>query len=273
METWDETEARFRSHLIATGRSEETARCYIANLRVFGKWCQRHGASPYDCVRYDIEAHLAQEMKRIGRNTVALRLAALRAFYKSIGTTPSPTDGLSIKREKQAPRRPYSASDVQALLEAAHSERDRAMLIVAEHCGLRVSELVGLRARDVDLERAIMLVRGKGSKQRWVALTPATTRALTPFLGGTRGILWWTQNGTPVGVPRAKRILDGIARRAGVHGHWHRYRTTFATRFLAATHDLHSCQVLMGHANPGVTAHYAAFNAQDVALDQMRALM
>ena len=259
----------FYTHLLTSGRSEQTARSYAANLRVFESWCHRREADPLDADKRVIESYLSDELKRLARNTVALRRAGLRAFYAYIGR-PEVTLGLLVKREHLAPRKPMTETDLDVLLRSCRNDRDRAMLTVALECGLRVSEVVGLRKPDVDLSDMTRLVRGKGSRQRWVVLSGRAADALMPYLAASTGVLWWTRQGNVMSVQRAKRNMWEIEQRAGIKAHYHRLRTTFASRFLRATHDIDSLQTLMGHADTNTTRRYAAYGAQQRALDQMR---
>lgn len=275
-ETWAETEATYASYLLTTGHSDQTTRSYVANLRIFARFCALRAIDPATAGRPVLEAYVTAEFTRISRNTVALRLACLRAFYgfcrDRLGRQDDPTRGLIVKREETAPRPPYTEADIAALLAACRNARDRAMIIVALECGLRVSELVGLRAGDVDLARGLMLVRGKGAKQRWVGLGPRPSAALRPFLCGSGGVLWRMKDGWPLTVRRAKRNMGEIARRAGVRAHWHRFRTTFAHRFIDATRDADALQTILGHVSADTTRRYTAFHAQERALDAMRRL-
>ncbi len=260
-----DTELDFHGHLLANGHSLETAKTYVAALRIFGRF-----HDPASAERPDVERYLAREFGRIARNSVAGRLAALRAYFEFCGR-PEVTAGLRVKREHLAPPRPVQPDAIASLLDAATNPRDRAMITVALECGLRVSELCGIRRDDVDLTRHLLLVRGKGAKQRWVSLTARAQEALTPELPRT-GAVWRTQTGQPVTAGHAKRTLARIAARAGVSTHYHLFRTTFASRFLAQTHDIDSLRVLMGHRDTTTTQRYAEFEAGDRALEQMRSL-
>ena len=271
MESPPEAESRYRNYLLSTGHAPETTRVYISIARLFGSWCAAHEIEPRAAERESVQAYLAHCLDRVGRNTVALRLAALRTFFAFCGR-PQVTEGLRVGLEKLAPRQPFSAHELAQLFAACRNERDRAMITLALPCGLRVSELVGMRQQDVELDRGLLLVHGKGSKQRWVALDETCCSMLQQFPTSRRGLVWLTRDAQPLSRRRAERNMEEIAKRAGLHAHWHRLRTTFATRFLNETHDLESLQTLMGHASPDVTARYAAYTRQQRALDQMRRL-
>jgi integrase/recombinase XerD len=179
-------------------------------------------------------------------------------------------EGFQVKQVKLAPRKPLSEADFETLLAACRNERDRAMLIVTLECGLRVSELTGLRVEDIDLNERVILVRGKGDKERWLGLSERAVVALRPFVITASDFIWFTKDGKPMNAKRAKRNMEEIEKRARVHAHYHRLRTTFAHNFLHATHDLDSLQTLMGHSDANTTRRYAAYGAQQRALEQMR---
>ncbi len=261
------SESLFRSHLLTTGRSQETAKTYghsIANLR---HWADSQNLDAGALDRRQVESYLGRELTRVSRNSAAGRLAALRAWFDFLAK-PEATAGLKIRREKLAPHRPAHPDDLATLVRAANNPRDAALIVVALETGIRVSELVGIRGADVDLRAGLLQVRGKGSKDRWVGLSQDAQNALRPFLRA--GAIWRTQAGAPMTVGLAKIMLSRLAARAGVRAHWHLFRTTFASRFLADTHDLDSLRVLMGHTDTTTTQRYAEFNAQARALASQR---
>lgn len=269
--TWATTETSFCSYLLATGHAPSTAQTYLSILRLFRKWCRQRETNPIEVSRPAIESYLADQLLHIGRNTVVLRLAALRAFFAFLGRHDA-TEGLRIKSERIAARQPFSQVEVDLLLSGCRNERDRAMILIGRCCGLRVSEIVGLTAEDIDLVRAMALVRGKGSKQRWVGLPSQAIQVLAPFLLGATGPIWHTREGRPLSVKRAQRNLEEIARRAHVRAHWHRLRTTFAVDFIEQCHDIQALQGVMGHESIETTARYAEYTKMKRGLDYMRRL-
>lgn len=261
--------AAFHDHLLASGRSPETAKTYGAAVNVFASWW----AAALETVQHaDLEAYVAHERSRLSQNTLAARIAALRAFFAFLGKS-NLTEGLRVRREELAPQRPFSEDDLAQLFGAA-SERDQAMMLVALDCGLRVSELLGIQLEDVDLGAETVVVRGKGSKQRRLHLSARCRTTLRRFCVRPNGPLWRVQDGGALTVAEAKRELWRIGKRAGVADcHWHRFRTTFAHRFLERSRgDIDSLRQLMGHSKIETTAHYTAYGASQRALEQMRRL-
>jgi site-specific recombinase XerD len=180
-------------------------------------------------------------------------------------------NGIRVEQEKLAARKPLHEGEWESLLSSCRNERDRAMLTVAYECGVRVSELVGIERGQIDLRDRTLLVKGKGAKERRIALTDRAYIAILPFLEAVAsGPIWLTRDGRPMSAKRAKRNMEEISKRANIKAHYHKLRTTFACRFLAKTHDLDSLQTLMGHEDANTTRGYAAYGAQQRAIDQMR---
>lgn len=259
----------FYLYLRTTRRSERTSLNYVDDLRIFQRWCYQRETDPRDADRLAIQAFLSSELQRVSPNTVAHRKAALCAFYAYLGRA-DVMEGIEVKQVKLAPRKPLSDTDFDLLISACRNERDKAMIILALETGLRVSELVGMRVADVDLHERLLLVRGKGDKERWLGLSDRALAALQPFVSTATDVIWFTRDGQPLNAKRAKRNMEEIEKRARVQAHYHRLRTTFAHNFLHATHDLDSLQTLMGHSDANTTRRYAAYGAQQRALDQMR---
>lgn len=259
-------ESLFRSHILSTGHSLETAKTYQANVAIFERWAHSKNVIPDQATRADVETYLAEEFSRLARNSVAGRLAALRAYFEFLGR-PEATAGLKIRREQLAPQRPYHQEDLDALMEAATTDRDRALMALALETGTRISELVGIRRDDIDLRDRRLLVRGKGGKERELFLTPRAVLVITPYARAGLGPIWRTQDGRPLTVGHAKTTLTRIGARAGVQAHWHKFRTTFANRFLARSNgNIDALRVIMGHRDTTTTQRYAEAEATDRAL-------
>ncbi|MFP4622561.1 MAG: site-specific tyrosine recombinase XerD [Gemmatimonadota bacterium] len=162
--------------------------------------------------------------------------------------------------------------EVERLLEApdpAHRLywRDRAMLEFAYASGVRVSELTGLKVRDVDLEDGFATVYGKGSKERLVPIGSAAVRAIGRYLrelrdrlegGGGGGVLFLNNRGEPLTRMGVWKILRKHVERAGITRKVtpHTLRHTFATHLLEGGADLAAVQEMLGHADISTTQIY-----------------
>jgi site-specific recombinase XerD len=141
--------------------------------------------------------------------------------------------------------------------------RDDAVLELLYGSGLRVAELCGLRPGDLDLDRRLVTVWGKGSKQRQVPLSAPAAEALGSWIEGGRAhlandrtppdALLLNRLGRRLGPRDVRRILD---RRAAAPTNPHALRHTYATHLLDGGADLRAVQELLGHADLSTTQHY-----------------
>ncbi|MBI5387868.1 MAG: tyrosine recombinase XerC [Verrucomicrobia bacterium] len=291
----DEAVEQFLQHLATDrGASPCTVRNYSEALVDFFNWHEqdRHAPPPWEKLqRDDFRAYLRQlGRQKLSRATTHLRFSALRTFYKflirrgRVESSPiknivlpkqekrlpkfltiqqvfslleQPTRQLNQPRERKGPGRP---------LEASACYRDLAMLETIYSCGLRISELCGLRVEDIDFHEQLVRVRGKGKKERIVPIGATALAAIQQY---------WAQLLTPPGardpvfLPTRKLVKPVSARvfqvrlknylmAAGLDPHLtpHKLRHSYATHLLDAGADLRSVQELLGHAHLVTTQVY-----------------
>jgi site-specific recombinase XerD len=269
--TWDTTAEGFRRYLLTHGRTPDTAKTYVQHLRTFWNYRLCCSGDAAQIGREAVEDYLFDQISRVASSTAHVRLAALKAYLRwrldlPDKAEPPVTFGLAVKKTQHQSRPPLTEVDGERLLASCRTAEQRLLFIIGFGCGLRISEILSLRAENIYPDRGLMLVLGKGKKERWVAPQPEVFRAIAHH-GVARGMLFQLER------LQAWKMMKRIAVRAGVEGFYpHRMRITFASKFLAETHDLHSLQILMGHSSPDVTSKYASFDAQAIALDQMRNL-
>src|SRR6185503_9078374 len=201
----DEHIERFLQQLITErGVSAYTARNYRQTLREFYGWrFKEHGAGPNwrKLVRDDFRAYLRSlGRSNLSRSAIQLRFSALRSFYKSLirsgFVSASPIKDIALpKLEKRLPRFATGKQMLDLLAapakelarleksEAANVDRleylrDAAILETIYSCGLRISELCGLVAEDVQWDEQIVRVRGKGKKERHVPIGAPALEAI-----------------------------------------------------------------------------------------------
>jgi site-specific recombinase XerD len=148
--------------------------------------------------------------------------------------------------------------------------RDRGIIFTFLHTGIRRGELVGLRKTDVDLNRDVITVTGKGDKTRQVYLALEAQRAILGYLRlreDSSGTLFVTLDGRPITGNAIQCMLSDLGRRAGIDDvrvSAHTFRHTFAVNFLRAGGSLRHLQEVMGHASMEPLEHYLRIvNADD----------
>ena len=206
----------------------------------------------------------------------ARSLAALRTFHKFLVREKlagdNPTD--QVASPKSLAPLPYTLSpyDVENLLASPKGEsplawRDRAMLEILYATGLRVSELVGLRQGDLQMDVGYLVAFGKRGKQRIVPLGEAAAEALLDYLRYGRGsldkgrgsqVLFLNRSGEGLTRQGFWKIIKRRAREAGIRQSItpHTMRHSFATHLLENGADLRSVQAMLGHADISTTQIY-----------------
>ncbi len=214
----------------------------------------------------------------LSKVSVARALASLRSMYKWLAregvVKQNPAALVSTpKLPKKLPRVP-TMEELNGLLNsempetAAFPERDRAIFELLYGCGLRNSELVGIELDDIEEANGVILVRGKGKKQRYVPLDGAVAEALQAYRGARQRVLEETrknsrrlflnQRGGPLTTRSVGRIVKQIAVARGLPPdiHPHTLRHAFGTHMLSEGADLRAIQELLGHERLSTTQKY-----------------
>lgn len=270
----------FLTHLrVERQLSPHTVRNYAADLRAFlGFWEEHHPGQPLELATYrQLRPYLAQVARGRRKTTLARKLASLRTFFTflqvqgRLETNPAalaPTP----KLDKPLPRFLTVDEVVQLLGRPEGGDfarvRDLAILEVFYAGGLRLSELAGLTLADVDLERGVLKVLGKGGRERLAFLGRPARQALAAYLpareallarrGMATSALFLNRQGGPLSARGVARIVAARARQAGVPGglNPHALRHSFATHLLEGGADLRAVQELLGHASISSTQRY-----------------
>ncbi len=273
------------------GLSENTVRIYLSDLTSFREYLSRQDLSLTDMDRAMLRSYLAwlatngrSGSEGYARVSVARKLTVLRSFYRYLvqeglfRSTPVPS-GRSFRIKMQKPLPGFlGKGEVERLLEAPDDTtplgaRDRAILEVLYSCGIRLAEIQELDVTNVYLSRQELLVRGKGSKERWVVFGEPAQAALAHYLEDARPLLaagmeralFTNRYGKRLSRRSIEKLVRSYAARAGTRDgvHPHTLRHTFATHMLEGGADLRVIQELLGHASPTTTQIYAHVTKQE----------
>ncbi|MFT4173408.1 MAG: site-specific tyrosine recombinase XerD [Rhodocyclaceae bacterium] len=258
------------------GLAKNTLEAYRSDLTLLAGWLAGRQASLSAASKTDLAAYLADLSQRSKPATQRRVLAAMRRFYRlqlaenRISADPS----LDLDPPISAERFPktLSESQVEALLDAPDTEttfglRDRAMFELLYATGLRVSELVGIKIFELDLNIGVVRVMGKGSKERLVPLGEWALEWLRKYLAQARpALVKHTDEAvflTRFGHAMTRQMFWGLIKRyavtAGIRTELispHTLRHAFATHLLNHGADLRVVQLLLGHADISTTQIY-----------------
>jgi integrase/recombinase XerC len=290
----DEWITKFLQHLAADrGASAYTQRNYRQALWEFHRWHQaeRQQPPPWERLqRDDFRAYLRSLGRHnLGRAAIQLRFCALRTFYRFLirlgAMGASPIKNLSLpKVGKRLPKfltpeqmanlldapvkllPPESDADTDRATAAFACRRDVAILETIYSCGLRISELCGLVAQDIDWSERLVRVRGKGKKERLVPIGQTALAAINEYWsllpqppeGESPVFLAGPKKRTPVSPRLLQLRLKKYLALAGLDPSLtpHKLRHSYATHLLDGGADLRSVQELLGHAHLVTTQVY-----------------
>jgi integrase/recombinase XerD len=260
---------------VEKGLARNTLESYERDLRKYLDYIKTK--RPDDIVPSDVTSFLTSlSSAGIAAPSIARCLAALRGFHKYLVTdglsSRDPTINLETPRGWKRLPKTLSSADVEALLKQPDPAtliglRDKAMLELLYATGLRVSELVGLKLNDINLERGFLVVMGKGSKERAVPLGEEAVFFVQTYLDQGRTVLLKGRDSDHLfisskhqGITRQMfwERIKHYTRRAGIERvvSPHTLRHSFATHLLDNGADLRAVQAMLGHSDISTTQIY-----------------
>jgi len=239
----------FERHLRAMNRSEKTVDTYLIAVRQAGAFLRAHGTTIEAATRADLEAFMGDLLARRAASTAATYHKVLRILYAwLVEEQEIPLDPMARIRPPIVPDKPVPVvpeDGLKALFRACagttfEARRDTALLMLLLDTGARRAEMVGLTLDDVDLDLDVLLVLGKGRRERSLPFGTRAGEALDRYLrarGRHKHValpwLWLGQKGrlTDAGL---RGVLRRRGAQAGLPGlHPHQFRHTFAHAWLA----------------------------------------
>ena len=275
--------ADWRAHLADNRRkSPHTVRAYVAAATrlVAAQGCEDWAAAA-QIEAYHLRAHLAaRRAEGLGNASTARELSALKAFIafaRAQAGDPDPAAprlrGPRLKKGLPRPVTPDEAENLAELVDGLATTdwigaRDRAVLLLLYGSGLRIAEALSLTGRDAGMGE-VLLVSGKGGKQRVVPVLPVTRAAVAEYVKSCPWPLTPAEplfrgaKGGPLSPGMVQRAMANARRALGLPDTAtpHALRHSFATHLLSAGADLRSLQELLGHASLGSTQIYTRVDA------------
>lgn len=268
------------------GAARNTLLGYGRDLTDFADWLDRKGTSTETATRADVEAYLTDcDAQGLSAATRARRLSAIRQLYRFAFEEGWREDNPAIEirgpgRTKRLPKT-LSVDEVTRLLDAARTQgrspadrlRNTCLMELLYATGMRVTELVSLPLSSAKGDPRMLLIRGKGGKERMVPLSPPARDALSAWLADREA----KDDALPRGTPPSRFLFPSssaqghltrhrfyilikeIAVAAGVTPSKvtpHTLRHAFATHLLENGADLRAIQTLLGHADLATTEIY-----------------
>lgn len=260
----------------AASTSPRTLKAYDTGVRVYVRWAQDGGANILKVTGREAGRFVAflqvgsDTQGPLSPNSVGLRLSAVRALYRALSWAGAESNAafaaLQVRGEVTpgVVINPPYGEELEGVL-AVLPERERLLLLLCSHAGLRISEALAVRRADVMVMpggRARLQVVGKGGKRRVVPLGRRVREAAlsqSPLPGGA--LFEWNYD------QAVYRLRKGF-RAAGVGAAWrgfHAARKASATRLYGLSKDFTRVSVFLGHGSVDVTRRYVALPEGDVS--------
>lgn len=259
---------------VEKGLAANSIDAYERDLAKLRKWTAKNGLDPISLKRNDLREWLIDlSGTMLSENSKRRLLSSLRGFYKFLmfegHITDNPAENLDSPQKSFCLPKFLNLAEVELLLSQPDTStetglRDTALLELMYSSGLRVSEAVNVRIRDIDLDGGILTTTGKGSKTRRVPIGSSAVEWLKSYLALRRkheNIEVPNLFVTPAGRPLSRQAIHSLVKehseKCGLKGvSPHTLRHSFATHLVQNRADIRSVQQMLGHADISTTQIY-----------------
>ncbi len=272
------TSAYIREYLsylgVEKGLAKNSLAAYERDLGKLAGWAEKNGIGLLDLTTQDLREWLMDlSYSGLAESSKLRSISAARGFFKFLMTEghaeKNPAEELATLKKSQYLPRFLNSAEIERFLRQPDVSResglrDRAIIELMYACGLRVSELVDLRVRDVDTDAGIVTCTGKGSKTRRVPVGASAVGWVKSYLAGRAKIenlavenLFVSAAGRPLNRQQIHKMVKGYGDACGFEGvSPHTLRHTFATHLVQNRADIRSVQEMLGHADISTTQIY-----------------
>ena len=257
---------------IEKGLSNNTVSSYKNDIKSFLLWLDKKSFNPLNINASDANSYVSKLFgDGLKSSSVNRKISAIKSFYiflqkKKIIMKSPIADIVMPKQEKYLPVS-MSEEEVERLLNSPDlniqiERRDKAMIEVLYATGIRISELTNLKLTDLDVNRSVLKVFGKGSKERLVPFGEKAAESINLYLKDRKDLkskeIFLSNRGTKISRGAFWQRIKIYIKRANlkISISPHTLRHAFATHLLNRGADLRSVQILLGHSDLSTTQIY-----------------
>jgi len=278
---------RFQDYLVfERNLARNTIQAYSRDIECFiREMAERKVARPGDVSRKIVAEYLNNlAVLPLAPSSLARKTSAIRLYFRFLAGEKEierdPTDTIELPRQSHHLPAVLTLDEILQMLSAVDKKRkgglrDTALIEVMYGTGMRVSEVVGFRLEDIRASEQVVLVFGKGSKERAVPLGDITLKALNAYLekerplldrkgSGAGRVFLNLRDGSPITRMGIWKVLRKYAELAGIEHnvHPHVLRHSFATHLVENGADLRAVQEMLGHADISTTKIYSHLSGE-----------
>jgi site-specific recombinase XerD len=249
---------KIKDELKLRNYSRRTIESYLACLKEYFKYIKNIKREPDVATikKYLLEKH----DRRQSSQTINLHLQAIKYFYREVMKSITPID---IKFAKTASKLPVvlSRKEIEKIINSIKNQKHNLLISLSYGAGLRVSEAVNLKIKDVNLEELTLHIKGaKGNKDRISTLSEKIYSDLKALmvLKNANDYVFASNRGGKLDERSAQKVFENALRKTGIEkdATFHSLRHSFATHLLENGVDVRYVQELLGHANIRTTQIY-----------------
>ncbi|KDA48095.1 Site-specific tyrosine recombinase [Leuconostoc pseudomesenteroides 1159] len=260
--------------------SPQTLKAYLTDITEFETYLSENGGFTQfkDVQGLDVRVFLNDLYEHnLARTTISRKISSLRMFYQFLIANKfaldNPFDNVALRKHQNHLPEFFYENEMQELFDVAYDHSDKlwqrnaALLEFLYATGARVAEIASLQLEQVDFSQRLVLIHGKGNKDRYVPFGHFASIALSTYIDGLRSdltagmdhrVVFVNHRGQPITTAGITYILDQLMKQSSLTGkiHPHMLRHTFATHLLNHDADMRTVQELLGHVNLSTTQMY-----------------
>jgi integrase/recombinase XerD len=280
MSTWQSYIKEYQNYLrLERGLSKNTIENYTFDIEKLVLFLNQHEItiSPIQISEETIQQFIYEISSKVNARSQSRVISGLKSFFNYLVfedyRKDTPLELIEVPKTGRKLPDTLATEEIDALisaidLSAPEGERNRAMLETLYSCGLRVSELVGLKISDLFFEEGFIKITGKGNKQRFVPVGSSTIKYITSYVNlirvhypthkGHEDTLFLNRRGKQLTRAMIFTIIKDLAVKISLNKTIspHTFRHSFATHLLENGADLRSIQLMLGHESITTTEVY-----------------
>lgn len=279
--TWDNAIESYKTFLILEkSLSANSVEAYLNDISKLAKFCaSKHKVNQPDGVTYDILKSYLIYVSELGvtNRTQARCISSIRSFFKFLvfdgQLAENPTKLLEAPKIGRKLPNILSVEEIDSMLNAVEmykpeGQRNKAIIEMLYSCGLRVSELIGIKLSNINFRSGVIKIDGKGNKERIIPLSKNAKTEIKQYQKVYRDyldipkeyedILFLNKRGTSLSRVMVFNIIKHLALRAGIKKNVspHTFRHSFASHLVSGGADLRAVQDMLGHESILTTEIY-----------------
>lgn len=280
MSTWQSYIKEYQNYLrLERGLSKNTIENYSFDIEKLVLFLEQHNikVSPLHITEETIQQFIYEISSKVNARSQSRIISGLKSFFNYLVfedyRKDTPLELIEVPKTGRKLPDTLATEEIDALISAIdlstpEGERNRAMLETLYSCGLRVSELVGLKISDLFFEEGFIKITGKGNKQRFVPVGQSTIKYITSYVNlirvhypvqkGHEDTLFLNRRGRQLTRAMVFTIIKDLAVKINLNKTIspHTFRHSFATHLLENGADLRSIQLMLGHESITTTEVY-----------------